>query len=172
MALDFMYMKSDGSLQDGPQEAWATTVGVCESTGTPLAVTVDTKGASNTYMHEATVDWIDRTLRLRRITLHTDGEPAILSLVNFVKLRRKDDTILEQAPRYSSSSSGIVENMIKRIQGQCRARRSDLESRYRIVLGVDSITWPWLVRHAMWLMARYDVRASGRTSYQQLNDSM
>eukprot|EP00959_Pyramimonas_sp_CCMP1952_P420121 8799821-Pyramimonas_sp.AAC.1 len=60
-------MKSDGTLQDTPEEAWATTlVGVCENTGCPMSVSVESKGANNTYMHDATVEWIDKTLRHRK----------------------------------------------------------------------------------------------------------
>ena len=165
---DFMFMKSDCSLigkLEVRTDLWATTlVGVDEQTGMSFAVVVDSKGSNNTYMHESAVEFIDATLRHRRCIVHTDGESAAVSLAKFIKLRRTHDTILETAPRYSSSSSGLVENMILRIQGQARTLRLAVEDAYKCTILVDSCCWTWLIRHANWLCCRYDKRgAIGRS---------
>ena len=33
----------------------------------------------------------------------------------------------------------------------------------------DHISWPWLVRHAAWLLNRYHTGPSGKTAFNQLN---
>ena len=52
VGFDFIFMKSDCSLQDIAAGAWATTlVGVDEQSRRTPAITVDSKASSNTHMH-------------------------------------------------------------------------------------------------------------------------
>ena len=174
---DFAYLKSTGELcapgPQAPQEAWATIlVGVDENTRFPFALNVENKSESNIYMHKQCVQFINNTLRHKKVIIHTDGEPAIKSLARYIQIARKDhDTILEVAPRYSSGSTGMAENMIKRVAGQARTLRMSVEQRYHITIGVDMVVWPWLIRHASFLLARFDVwGTTQRTAFYQLND--
>ena len=176
---DFGYMKSDGTQSKDAGDAWATTLfGADEQTGCILCVTVVTKEKANTYMHNSVTDWLDKCLRYkgRKIRVQTDGEPAIKSLVNFISVRRGEDSILSEtiartSPAYSSGSLGLAEACIRRGQNQMRVLRCCAEKRYQISLSPAHVTWPWLVRHAGWLLDRFSVRASGRTGFMQLTDS-
>ena len=49
---------------------------------------------------------------------------------------------------------------------EARTLRYDVEERYGIKLTPDSVLWPWVVRHAAFLTARFAKRGSGTTSYQ------
>ena len=90
---DFCYFKSDLSIQDEMAGAWATTlVGVDEQTGCLFAVTLDSKLLANEYMHKSAVWWIDEYLRLMRIKLQGDNEPALQAMFRYVKLVRKHET--------------------------------------------------------------------------------
>lgn len=124
-------------------------------------------------MHKQVVTYLGKTLRHSKCILHTDDEPAMRSLVNFVTLRTEREgrtAIAEVAPRYSSGSSGLAEALINKEQGQIRTLRLDTEHRYAMTIEVDSVAWPWLVKHANWLLARYEVHGvSGRTPFLQLN---
>ena len=52
------------------------------------------------------------------------------------------------------------------IQKQVRALRTDVHTRYGVWLSTDRPAWPWLVRHAAWLLDRYAVKATHRTCYE------
>ena len=172
---DFMYMTSEADLLEGdeaPAKAWSTVlVGVDENTGYPMSIVVDSKGANNQYLHDQAVVFIDQVLRHRKMIVRTDGEPAIKSLANYIQLKRTWDTRVETSPRYSSGSAGLVEAMIKRVQGQCRTLKLDFEERYKIRVQVESIIWAWMVVHSTWLIARYNLRGpNARSAFAQLND--
>ena len=80
VAIDFMFMKSDSTLAEAPADAWATTlVASDEATGMCLAVTLGSKMASNKYMHESLVFFIDKVLRQRKMILQHDGGAGHLS---------------------------------------------------------------------------------------------
>ena len=44
--------------------------------------------------------------------------------------------------------------------------RTDIETLYGIKVDPSMTIWPWLVRHAAWLIERFLVRANGATSYE------
>ena len=170
VGLDFCYMKSDAVPQDTAEGAWATTlIGVDQQTQRTLAVTMDDKGASNTYAHDCVVHWIDAILMLRQVRVRTDNEPAIKSLVAYVQMKRDHDTIAEPTPRYSSGSNGVCDVGMQILQGQMRTLRSQLEADYAVTLTPAHVIWPWLVRHSSWLHDRFAIKANGQTPYQMHN---
>ena len=59
-----------------------------------------------------------------------------------------------------------VGSMQALLQKQVRTLKTDLETKIKSQLLTSMAVWPWLVRHSAWLVERYQMRANGRTSYQ------
>ena len=82
--LDFMYVKSDGSLDDSRQP-WSTTlVGVDCDTQMPFAVAIPTKSATFDYTVKSVVEWLKRLCH-KDVIVRTDGEPSTTDLVDKVR---------------------------------------------------------------------------------------
>eukprot|EP00969_Alexandrium_andersonii_P339828 15021909-Alexandrium_andersonii.AAC.1 len=73
-------------------------------------------------------------------------------------------------PKYSSGSLGLCERTHLTLAGQERTMRLEVESIYGKQLLPSHVLWPWLVRHASWLVARFHVRSNGRTAYRDVHD--
>ena len=109
--IDFHYLDSDLKA-DSTKKPWATTLQVAdEATGVPLQLAVPSKSPEIEYTSRSVVEFLKR-LGHTRITLKFDGEPAMVELASRIKVLRmnlyKQDTVLEQAPCYSSQTMGAV----------------------------------------------------------------
>ena len=67
----------------------------------------------------AVTEFIDRC-GVRAGTLRTDGEAAAVKLAKEVQKSRTHTTKLEQAPKHSSASLGVVERAHWEVQAQTR----------------------------------------------------
>ena len=47
-----------------------------------------------------------------------------------------------------------------------RVLRLDIEARYGIQLSANMSLWPWIARHAGWLLTRCKIKGNGCTPYQ------
>ena len=47
-----------------------------------------------------------------------------------------------------------------------RVLRLDVEARYGIQLNANMSLWPWIARHAGWLLTRCKIKGNGCTPYQ------
>ena len=62
------------------------------------------------------------------ITLKSDQEPAIKSVINNVINSRNKHTKLEHSPVGDSQSNGSIENAIRKVEGQIRLLKLQLEN--------------------------------------------
>eukprot|EP00971_Amphidinium_carterae_P248063 4925380-Amphidinium_carterae.1 len=67
-----------------------------------MAVSVDEKGPLD-YAISSVVETLHQW-GCKKTVVRIDGEPAITALFNAVKAKRKEETVLELRPRYSSPS--------------------------------------------------------------------
>eukprot|EP00971_Amphidinium_carterae_P226972 4501933-Amphidinium_carterae.1 len=139
----------------------------CEFCVQGRALAVRSKTPSK-YLCASIAHFIQRVHGFREVTLRTDGESAITKLADEVAALRgaKAVTHVESTPRYASSAKGGVENAIKLIQGLARTLQFALEARYRVVIGPAKPIWPFLIRHAAYLAARFLVKPTGVTPYR------
>ena len=63
---------------------------------------------------------IPRYLGLREVLLKADNEPAIQALVDAVRGRPGERTMVEKSPKYSHQSNGAVENAVRIMEGLTR----------------------------------------------------
>ena len=105
-----------------------------------------------------------------------DPEPAIKAMVVAVIKCLSVDRIVEQIlpeetiPE-SHASLDALEGWHNLLQGQIRALRLDVEDRFGSVVGVTHQCVPWLVRHATWLLNRFQ-RKNGATAFENSERSV
>ena len=172
---DFMYMKTDGTiseiLADGepPTNEWCTILtAVDKDSGCKLSLVIPGKAVADDYGQKSLADFL-RRLGHREVQILRDQEPALIALVNGTVAECNSMNILvdpRDAPRYSHASLGAMGRAQQTIQKQIRALRTDVHVRYGIWLSTDRPAWPWMVRHAAWLVDRFAVKANGRTCYE------
>eukprot|EP00971_Amphidinium_carterae_P333769 6468679-Amphidinium_carterae.1 len=103
--------------------------------------------------------------------LLTDGEPAVKALAEEVKRNMNKHGVrltLLVAPRFSSQTLGTVGALQGICAKQLRALKSCFEKRYSLTLSLESVLWPWLVRHTGWCLNRLHIKGSGGTAFQDM----
>jgi hypothetical protein len=75
------------------------------------------------------------------------------------------DVVMEESPEYESKSNGEIERAIQMVQGQFRAMKDRLESRYGQRISGEHPCVPWLMAHSSDTINRYHVYKDGRTAY-------
>ena len=71
------------------------------------------------YAIDCVLAYLD-TWGLREVLLKADNEAAIQALVDAVRVRRGERTMVEKSPKYSHQSNGAVENAGRRIESLTR----------------------------------------------------
>ncbi len=117
------------------------------------------------FATEFVASFIDKC-SLTKVTLRPDGEASMTSLAEKVKDKREHGTILQQAPKHSSASMGVVERAHWEVQSQARTMKSQIAGAYQTAaINHKHPNFPWIVRHSGWLMARCLVQTIGMTTY-------
>ena len=95
-----------------------------------------------------------------------DQEPSIVEVQEKIMKDRADGcTVPENSPVGESQANGLVENTIKRVQGQIRTIKDHFESNIKAELKMEHPVFEWLMDWAAAVLNRYVVDASGRTPY-------
>ena len=89
-----------------------------------------------------------------------------MALKDAVKSEVRADVVMEESPEYESKSNGEVEKAIQMVQGQFRAMKDRLESRYNQRISGEHPCVPWLIAHASDTINRYHVYEDGRTAFE------
>ena len=102
-----------------------------------------------------------------KAVLKVDPEPALKLLADKIAVRASAEGVqlkVETAPRFSSQSIGAVGRAQDAVEGQIRCLRLELETRLSLQVTPAMDVWPWLVRHAGWLLERYHVKGNKKTA--------
>ncbi len=121
---DDCFIKTNTGVADAGEQFATTLVGVDRDPGEAAAMSLPSTEATP-LATEFVASFIDRC-GLTRVTLRTDGEPAMTSLADKVKDRREHGAILQQAPKHSSASMGVVERAHWEVHSQTRTMTSQL----------------------------------------------
>eukprot|EP00959_Pyramimonas_sp_CCMP1952_P301812 6315014-Pyramimonas_sp.AAC.1 len=73
---------------------------------------------------------------------------------------------IKKTPRFSSQSVGVVGRAQQTAEGQIRTMRLDMEARLGTKIDPSMDIWPWMARHAGWILERYHAKANHRTAYE------
>ena len=100
-------------------------------TGTYAATTVPMKGSMGQFVNDKVMDMIDEVGDAKQtIIMKTDQEPSVETLIeDIVKEREDGRTVVEESPRESSGSNGVVERAVQSVEGHIRVVLLALEDR-------------------------------------------
>ena len=143
------------------------------NTGYGTACVIDVKGARDKYAISSAVSFFERNwsthcfdagqILSQRLKTHVDTVIKCLADDRVVEQVLPEETIPE-----SHASLGALEGWHSLLQGQIRALRLDVEERFGSVVGVTHQCLPWIVRHASWLLNRFQTRQNGATAFENL----
>ena len=88
-----------------------------------MALAVPTKGSTGLLSIDKVLEFVEEVGdSCAQIIVKSDQEPAIVSLAeDVVKAREEGRTVVEQSPKQSSGSNGVVERAVQQVEGQMRA---------------------------------------------------
>ena len=105
----------------------------------------------------------------QRVVLMTDGENSIKALAEASAKEWGKEAAHQVAPKGSHQSNGAVERAILEVARQVRTLTGAIEARFSgFKLSVEDNYFPWVVRHASWLITRFLVKVDGKTPYERL----
>ena len=103
-----------------------------------------------------------------RTILRSDGEPAIVALLEEIGRRREGAiTVLERSPKGDSQSNGLAERAVRGLEELLRVHKLDLEARLGAILQMDHPCIEWLVEYTTDVLNKTQVGQDGRTPYMR-----
>ena len=113
--------------------------------------------------------WID-DLGFKSITIRTDGESSIASLMRAVRQCREDGShrMIEHPPPGDSQANGAAERAVGEVKGLIRTLRSALDKSLGCELPEAHPVFAFLIEHAGVLLSKHKVWANGKTSFEYL----
>ena len=127
------------------------------------ATDVDQKGGSSGFPAKWMAKWLEST-GYTRMKVQSDAEQSIEHLLKAVKSICTADLFVQRAPVKSHQSQGHVERAVRLVANQYRALLFDVQERTRVASA-------WILRHAVWLLNRYQPHKGGATSFERLTGS-
>ena len=103
-----------------------------------------------------------------KIKIKVDPGNALIALLEKVAepfRKRNIETEVVRTAVNSHQSIGAVELAHRSIGGHVRTFIKQLETTCEMLIEPDSMLFPWVIRHAVWLLLRYHVRSDGNTAY-------
>ena len=124
----------------------------------------------------ATAKWV-RDLEYERFCLHGDKEGVLQLLLDKgakeCRPEGRDWQILRQmSPTQSHQSSGAAENAVSTVRGLARTYLAVIKEKIPfLTVTTHSAMLPWTIRHAAWILTRYNVRRDTRmTPYEKTRE--
>ena len=103
-----------------------------------------------------------------KVLFRSDGEPAIVDLLNRVSDLRQPETLLEASPATDSKANGVAERAIQSIEKQLRVLKLALERNLKAKIGAEHPCFPWLVEHTADILTKFVVGRDGMTGWERL----
>ena len=90
-------------------------------------------------------------------------EKSLLRIAGLLQERRRPRrTIVQNKPKGSHQSNGVVENAHHHLERLLRIMRSDLLEKTGANVNVKSLLAHWLARHCAWSLTRFAIGADGQ----------
>ncbi len=102
-----------------------------------------------------------------KVVIKTANEPELKAFTTEVVRRRKHETLVVESPDGDKLTVDAKEHCNYRLGCQIRTLHSRIEKNLGITLGADTTAAAWTVRHAAWIMNRFDVGRDGFTPFEQ-----
>ena len=108
------------------------------------------------------------TLGHTKLIMKTDGEPALVKVMEAVQGKREHQTIPKHPPAYDPQANGVIEKAVDDVMGQIRALKIGLESRLKRKIESDEPILQWIVEHAPMMINRCQKGHDGKTPERRL----
>ena len=133
------------------------------------SVVVPQKGSTGRYAARMVMDLIDECGdKNRPIIVKTDQEPAIKFLVEDIRTARTGaQTIVEEAPKKSKGSNGVVERAVQTMEQLLRTLKSAFDERMGVRIDAKHPVLTWMCEYSGYLVNRLEVSADGKTAYER-----
>ena len=138
-----------------------------ESSGATLAYDCEAKGPGD--------EWVVRQLSRdledwgrRDICLQSDGEPAMFALQQALAEARSGTAVQRNSPPYTPQANGAAEKAVLFVTDLMRRILLGLEAKLKRKVDVGLQIIKWLVRHAAFVLTRYQVGHDGLTPWRRL----
>ena len=102
-----------------------------------------------------------------KVTLRSDGEPAIRDLLDKVSNMRASETVTEHTPKGDSKANGRAERAVQSIEKQTRVLKSATEEHVGR-FGVIHPAFTWMVMHSADVLTKCLVLSDGQTAYEKI----
>ena len=106
---------------------------------------VPNKGASVEWVIRQSLRDFENKCHSGRVLIRSDGEPALVDLINEIANLRKGITFVEHTPPGDSKANGFIERGIQTVEEMVRVYKLDLEKRIGEQLDVYPNMFAWLV---------------------------
>ena len=103
-----------------------------------------------------------------KVLLRSDGEHAIVDLLDRVARLRGTDTLLERTPKSDSRSNGRAERAEQKLQKKVRVLKLATEINMGQKIPVDHPAFAWMVEHAADVVTKAEVGTDGLTAWERL----
>ena len=164
--VDFFFMKTSAQ-----GDETVPCVAACDvETGYGVVSVVMKKGPQDKHAVRVILQLLEELGCSSGVILQSDAEAAATELVRAVASSRPGKTIVRQCPVASHGSNGTVERFIQSVQGLARTLRAGFAQQTEMELPATAQLSTWLIRHAAWVVTRYQKHADGRTSYQRVHN--
>ncbi|CAE7289458.1 unnamed protein product [Symbiodinium sp. CCMP2592] len=168
--------EGDCEAEPGPEDVdlqdqyGLTLFGVESTTGWQLAIPVLQKGAG--ALRRVTEQLVRASMQISPagpVMFQGDPEASIKQIINSVVACRSRLGLHTQTrliPRGSHESNGMVERTIQTVRANSRTLRAHLEERAKIKVEGHTHVFPWLMRHAAFLLNRFSVPVRGNPPFE------
>ena len=147
-----------------------TLVGKERKTGCVMATAVPTKSSTGRFSIDKILDFVDEVGdSAAQIIIKSDQEPSIVSLAeDVVKAREEGRTVVEESPKQSSGSIGVVERAVQEVEGQMRALLLAVETRLGEEMKPTEPLAQFIPEFAAYLMNRLMVGKDGKSAAERI----
>ena len=141
-----------------------------------LADTLSTKGATgpkgggNLFTLEKCMEFFEENGDSKnKVILKTDKEPAVECLIkDIVEERKEGQTLVEDSPKKSSGSNGIVERSVETVECRIRAILTSFEERMNMEVDARERIIAFIPEYAAYLENRLRKGLDGKVAYERI----
>ena len=105
-----------------------------------------------------------------KIKIKSDGEPALVQVMEAVKRKREHPTLLENPPAHDPQSNGVAERAVREVKAQIRCILLGLEAQIAEKIDTKLAIIDWILAHAPELINRFLVGRDGKTAWQRVHN--
>jgi len=154
--------------QEGDRDDKATVIVMrCMRTMKSFVHVCLAKGPSDEWIIDQLVRDID-SLGYADIIIKTDGEPALVKVMEAIQKKRKHQTIPQHPPAYDPQSNGAIEKAVDDFMCQMRCLKIGLERRLKVKIESEAKILEWLVEHSHMIIGKCQVGHDGKTPQMRL----